>query len=331
QADGHEITVATNLANNGAVLRASGVRVGAGDRVTALVGDGVDVLRVERAHTVRLDVDGAAYTLRTHAKTIDQLLTEADVAVGNRDSVLQNGQLVSSTAPVQPPRLFATIQPADDGDPSDVAIEVRRAVPFTVIEDGRQIVSTSSRPTVAQALREAGVSMGPGDALTPDLQATLEADMRIELRHAKPLTITLPDDHEVVYTLAATVGEALSAASVVLPDGAYIDPPPDTRVSYGMSVRVVQLSSSNDVETEYIESGTVFKGDDSLDPGETRTVKGHDGAHVRRYAVSYVNGEEATRDLVAEYDDPEPVDTLIYYSTQSAQQEPASDSSAAPA
>src|SRR5207302_6360949 len=130
---------------------------------------------------------------------------------------------------------------------------------------------------------------------------------------------------------AATVGEALSAASVVLPDGAYIDPPPDTPVSYGMSVRVVELSSSNDVETEYVESGTVYKADDSLDPGETRTVKGHDGAHVRRYAVSYVNGEEATRDLVDEYDDPEPVDTVIYYSTQSGQQELSSDSSAAPA
>src|SRR5207244_13562297 len=73
QADGREITVATNLANNGAVLRASGVHVGEGDRVTALVGDGVDVLRVERAHTGRLDVDGATYMLRTHAKTISQL------------------------------------------------------------------------------------------------------------------------------------------------------------------------------------------------------------------------------------------------------------------
>jgi uncharacterized protein YabE (DUF348 family)/3D (Asp-Asp-Asp) domain-containing protein len=327
QADGREITVATNLANNEAVLRASGVRVGAGDRVTALMGDGLDVLRVERAHTVRLDVDGATYVMRTHAKTIDQLLTEADVAIADRDSVLQNGQFVSSTAPVQPPRLFATIQPADDGDTSDVAIEVRRAVPFTVIEDGRQLVSTSSRPTVAQALREAGVSVGPGDALTPDLQASLEADMRIELRHAKPVTITLPDDHEVVYTLAGTVGEALSAASVVLPDGAYIDPPPDTPVTYGMSVRVVQLSSSNDVEREYIESGTEYKPDDSLEPGETRTMKGHDGAHVRRYAVSYVNGEEATRDLIDEYDDPAPVDTVIYYSTRSAQEEPTSDAS----
>ena len=327
QADGREIVVDTNIANDRAVLRASGVHLGDGDRLTALVGnDHADVLRVERAHTVRLDVDGVTYVLRTHAQTIDQLLAEADVAVGDRDSVLQNGVLVASNAPVEPPRFFATAAPLDsNGDDTDVFIEVRRAVRFTVIEDGRTLVTTSSRPTVAQALREAGVTLGPGDALAPDQQAMLEPDTRIDVRHAKPLTVSLPDEHRVIYTLAATVGEALSAASITLPDGAYIDPAPDTQVSYGMTVNVVQLSSSNDLEREFIASGTVYKPDPSLDPGDTRTVAGHDGARVRRYAVSYVNGEEATRDLVDEYFDPEPVDTVVYYSTRSAPEAPPPD------
>ncbi len=329
QADGREFTVDTNIANDQAVLRASGVRVGDGDRVTVLVGDdNADVLRVERAHTVRLDVDGVTYLLRTHAQTIDQLLAEADVAVGDRDSVLQNGVLVASNAPVEPPRLFATTSPTDAvSDDDEVSIEVRRAVRFTVVEDARTLVTTSSRPTVAQALREAGVTIGPGDALTPDPQATLDADMRIDVRHAKPVTVSLPEEHRVIYTLAATVGDALSAASITLPDGAYIDPSPDTPVTYGMSVSVVQLSSANDLEREFIASGTVYKPDSSLDPGDTRTVPGHDGARVRRYSVSYVNGEETTRELVDEYFDPEPVDTIVYYSTQSAPEAPPPDTS----
>src|SRR4029079_12725991 len=140
-----------------AVLRGAGIDLRPGDRVTALEGQSGDVLRVDRAREVMLRVDGAIYTLRTHASTIDQLLSEADVAVNGRDSVLQNGVLVSMSAPVEPPTLFATRSPAQaEQIPQDIAIEVRRAVPFTIIDNGREVPSTSSRLTVVQALREAG-------------------------------------------------------------------------------------------------------------------------------------------------------------------------------
>jgi 3D (Asp-Asp-Asp) domain-containing protein len=65
-----------------------------------------------------------------------------------------------------------------------------------------------------------------------------------------------------------------------------------------------------------MESDTVYLTDGSLAAGETRTVPGRDGALVRRYAVSYANGEEAGRELVEEYYDPEPIDTVIYYPPQ---------------
>jgi 3D (Asp-Asp-Asp) domain-containing protein len=84
-----------------------------------------------------------------------------------------------------------------------------------------------------------------------------------------------------------------------------------------MSVRVVQLSATSDVEREFIESDTVYRSDPSLGPGQTRTVQGHDGVLIRRYDVAYVNGEEAQRVLVDEYYEPEPQDTVIYYPVQS--------------
>lgn len=322
QADGREVVVETNMSSNPAVLSGAGVDLRPGDRVTTLSGAGGEVLRVDRARTVTLQVDGAMYALRTHAVTIDQLLSEADVAVNGRDSVLQNGVLVSMNAPVDPPHLFASR--ALEGDApivGDIAIEVRRAVPFTIVQNGREVPSTSSRPTVAQALREAGVVVGPGDAVTPDVQSSLEADARIELRHARAVTVALPNGHKVLYTLALTVGEALDNEGIVLPPGAFVDPSASTSITTGMSVRVVQLSASSNTEIEYIESTTVYKSDSSLPPGEIRTLKGHDGARVRRYEVSFVNGEEAGRDLIDERLDPEPVDTVIYYPTRTGANE----------
>jgi len=316
QADGREMRVTTLTSSDPAVLRRAGVSLRHGDRVTALSAPDADVLRVDRAHTVRLTADGITYLVRTHALTIDQLLAEADVAIGERDSVVQDGELVSVNAPVDPPRIFAArgaFGPSASDRDDEIAIEVRRAVPFTIVEDGRATLSTSSRPTVAQALREAGVTVGPGDDVTPGLQSALDADVRIVVRHARAVTVTLPHDHRVLYTLASTVGDALAEAGITLPDGAFIDPAADTPVTAGMFVRVVQLSESSDVETEYIASSTVYRTDPSLGPGETRTVQGHDGVRVRRYAVSYVNGDEAGRELIDEYYDPEPQDTVIYY------------------
>jgi uncharacterized protein YabE (DUF348 family) len=329
EADGRDLVVHTLASSDTALLRAAGVDLRRGDRVTALDGGGVDVLRVERARHVALHVDGTTYELRTHALTIDQLLTEAGVAIAGRDSVLQNGALVSMNAPVAPPHLFATRSALEVAAPdaaapdARISIEVRRAVTFTIVEDGREVVSTSSRPTVAQALREAGLTIGPGDRVQPDNQAALAGDARIEVTHAKAVTLALPHDHQVIYTFEGTVGEALAAAGITLPEGAFIEPSASTAVSAGMYVRMIQLSASSDVETEYIESQTVYRSDSSLAPGETRRVQGHDGVRVRRYDVSYVNGEEAGRTLLEETFEPEPVDTVVYYPTRTGRDESA--------
>ena len=323
QADGREVVVETNASSDAAVLRRSGVALHQGDRITALDGGGAEVLRVDRARDVTLTVDGAAYRVRTHAVTIDQLLAENDVVVQGRDSVLQNDALVSVNAPIEPPSLFATRAPfTREQLPATNEIEVRRAVPFTIVEDGRELASTSSRQTVAQALREAGVVVGPGDAVSAAQAAALVEGSRIEIRHARAVTLALPDGHRVLYTLAATVGEALRDASIALPDGAFVDPAAGTAITAGMNVRVVELSASSDYEQEFIESHTVFKPDPSLAPGEIRTVKGHDGVRVRRYAVSYVDQVEAGRELVDDHFAPEAVDTIVYYPTRTAEPAP---------
>jgi uncharacterized protein YabE (DUF348 family) len=326
QADGRQFTITTNRSSDAAVLENAGVDVRGGDRVTLLEGGDVDVIRVDRAHSVRLHVDGIEYEMRTHAVTIDQLLAEAGVAVTGRDSVLQNGVLVSMNAPVEPQVLFAASGPLAGGSPDLISFEVRRAVPFRILEDGTEPVeSTSSRPTVAQALREAGIVVGPGDAVTPDMQAALEPDVNIEIRHARAVTVALPDDHVTLYTLESTVAETLAQAGIAVPPDSFVEPSLDAPVFDGMAVRVVSLAEGNEVEREHVEHSTIYRSDASLGPGQTRTVAGHDGVRVRRYAIGYVNGEEASRQLVDEYWEPEPADTVIYYPMQTGRDQSSPD------
>jgi uncharacterized protein YabE (DUF348 family)/3D (Asp-Asp-Asp) domain-containing protein len=321
-ADGERVEIRTAHSDDLAVVRSAGIAVGPSDRITALRGASADVLRIDRPRRVTLTLDGQRYEFVTHAQTIDQLLREADVSLVGRDSVWQDGSPVSTSAPLAPraplvdPASRASGLTVVRADRAPIEIEVRRAMPVTLVEGGRQIATTTSRATVAQALREAGIIVGPNDRVTPALDAPIEEEATIEVRHAIAVTLTLPDEERVVYTFAQRVADVLSEAGVLLPEGAYIDPPVDTAISADMSVRIVQLSASREVEREFIKSRAIYHSDPSLGPGQTRTEAGIDGSLVRRYDVQYANGVEAGRDLIEEYYDPEPVDTVIYYPPQ---------------
>jgi uncharacterized protein YabE (DUF348 family)/3D (Asp-Asp-Asp) domain-containing protein len=272
--------------------------------------------------------------IRTHATSVRELLDEANIALEDRDSILRDGLLVPVTASLERQRplsggseaLVATSPdvgglgaPATDRGrealetSGPVEIEVRRAVPITVTDGDREFVSTTSRPTVAQALREAGVHVGPGDRVSPAMDDRVVADARIEVQRASAVVLALPHEHRVLYTFAPTVGDILSEAGVTLGPDAFVDPPADTAVANGLSVRVVELSSAADYERVPVPSGLVYREDPSLAAGTTRTVEGHDGFLVRRYVIEYVNGEEAGRTFAEEYYDPEPQDAVVYY------------------
>ena len=59
----------------------------------------------------------------------------------------------------------------------------------------------------------------------------------------------------------------------------------------------------------------VYEADPSLPPGTQRVVEGRDGVFYRQYTVVYENDELMSRELSAQWYDPEPIDTVVYYST----------------
>lgn len=323
-ADGTEITVTTRADSDEVLLRLADVELLPGDRVKRTQYAGGEVLAVERATPVVLEVDGRLLGLRTRSATIAGALAEANVKLGPRDSVLQNDVFVSPYDAIRPPPRLAALLPVGSADSSDaasgtesgpVSIEVRRAVPFTVHEDGQTLHFESSRTTVGLGLKEAGVQLGPGDSVQPSPATELAAGLEIHVEHAEAVTVTLPGSKIVLYTLTDTVGEALAEAGIALPEDSRLEPPAETAITVGMFVHVIRVSEELLLEEEYLESSTVYKPDSSLPPGETRRVEGHDGVLYRQYRILYENDVAVTWELVEEWYQPEPVDTVVYYST----------------
>jgi uncharacterized protein YabE (DUF348 family) len=197
-------------------------------------------------------------------------------------------------------------------------VSVRRAVPFTVTENGQQLSLRSSHPTVAAALRVAGVRLGAGDAVQPALDTPLTAGMEVHIDHARELVVTLPEGRSTVYTVASTVGEALAGSGVALPTDFRLEPAAETIVSAGLAVHVIGITEAQDLETERIQSYVVYQPDPTLRYGTQRVVEGQDGVHYRQYQVVAEDGEQVSRTLAAEWDDPSAVDTVVYYSTAPA-------------
>lgn len=317
-ADGDTTTVSSRITSDVAVVEQAGIELEPGDRVEATSDD---ALVVHRATEATLEVDGETFALRTQADTIEELLIEAEVPIEPQDSVLRNQVFVSSDAPVAPPPPLVALLGGDGSlrtataSDEPVALEVRRAVPFAVVENGQELQLRSSRETVATALRDVGVRLGPGDEIQPPPATELTAGLQVHVEHAAQVIVTLPEEKAILYTLADDVGEALAESGIALPPDYRLEPAPDTPISAGLTVHVVGISREQQLETVRIESYTVYKPDPSLPPGATSVSPGQDGVLYRQYTVEYHDGELVSRVLAAEWYDPQPVDTIVYYST----------------
>ena len=328
--DGDVTTVSSRIGSDATLVEQAGVELEQGDRIEAR---GDDELVVRRATEATLEVDGKNYTMRTQADTIDELLDQASIPLEPGDSVLRNQEFVSPSASVAPPPPLASAlggtAPAAAAAEQPVTLEVRRAVPFSVVENGHKLELSSSRETVATALRDVGVRLGPGDEVQPPVATDLTAGLEVHVDHAAEVTVTMPEGKTTVYTVAETADDALRESGIALPETYRLEPSADTPVSAGLVIHVVGISRELALETERIESRTIYEPDPALPWGEQRVVSGQDGVYYRQYDVVYENGVVVSRELTAEWYDPEPADTVVSYSTAPAPVAPQASAAAA--
>ena len=191
--DGRSDTVRTFGGTVGDVLDDHGVEVTADDKLNvdpaAPISDG-DTIDVAYGRPLKLTVDGVASEQIVHQPTVGKALESLGVA--------PEGSYVSAKPDKTVPR-------------SGMSLVVSTPKNVTVVADGQTKQLTTTEPTVADVLDEAGVSLDADDEIKPSVDAYVEPDEKLRVvrieKVEKVETVKVKHDVEVKDDPDALAGE----------------------------------------------------------------------------------------------------------------------------
>lgn len=226
------------------------------------------------------------------AQTVQHILDEAEIAVDAQDET--------------EPALDARV----DGDHAE--IHIRRHATVTVTsEQGERVVELSGG-TVQDALDQAELKLLKNDAVDHSLMAYCADGMQITVTHR--LEVDLKADGTVTHLLSqpVTVEELLEEQEITLGALDRVSPGLKDSLKDGMEIVVKRVEEREVEETEPIPFETETSYSSAMTAGTSEVRReGEDGQKKVTYRVTYVDGKEEKREVVAEQIEKEAVSRQI--------------------
>ena len=249
------------------------------------------------------------YTLQSNERVPARLLDEAGIALNVNDRLLLHGLPVAQEAPVSA---------------SPIILQLRRAVPITILtpEGERQIQSSAF--TVGEALQEASIWLRAEDAVDPPADTPLqpsveEAISTITIHPVAASNLTVSSNAKTlrVNSSAQTVGEALAETGLPLLGLDYSLPAENEPLPADGQIRVVRVSESVQLAQQPIPFESELQASADVPLDQTRILQpGEQGLTVQRIRVRYEDGKETSRVTEAETLVRPPRTRLLAYGTK---------------
>jgi uncharacterized protein YabE (DUF348 family) len=266
-------------------------------------------VQVWRARSVTIVADGHTHTFRTHATSAAEALLEARVSVGLYDEVEMEGLFLLTGRPAGHTQVIATA-------PEPIRIVIRRAVPFTLEENGRVATFYTTAPTVGEALHRTGITLYLADGVEPGLSERLTAGMQVSIDRSIPVTVLVDGRTLRTRTHRERVGEVLADLHVVLTGQDYATPALDEPLTDDAAIKVTRVTERFVIEQEPIPFEVVWQPDPELEIDYQRLLQeGARGVRERRSRVRYEDGVEVARAVENEYVAIPPTTKVMGYGT----------------
>lgn len=230
--------------------------------------------------------------------TVETVLQAAGIALGEKDTVTP-----------------ALTEKPKSGD----TIEVLRWAKVNVVANGNKKEVELVGGTVADALKEAGVTLGADEEVNAAQDAWL-SDLETDIIVSKLITVSLTADGETKEYKAAdgcTVEEFLKAQKLELNEADRTEPARTEKLTDGAKVVLHRVTEKTETVKEAIPFETKTEYSDALEKGATKTtVNGEDGEKEVTYKITLVDGEEESREAVEEKVLKEAVDAVVTVGTK---------------
>lgn len=318
-------TARTHQATVAGLLDEMGIQVNPEDIILSPPDAPLDVdqpIVIRRALPVTIEVDGRTLDLRTHTRTLEDLLRESGVTVSAHDKFIVGAEELDLEAPLPlhessgPRATNPHTNPADLWRQHSLRVVVLRAVPITVYDGGLPITVQTTATSVGRALFEEGVILYLGDGVNPSLGAQVSAGIQVYIDRSRPLVVLADGRRIKTRSHGETVEEVLRQESIELVDKDYTIPSQETEVYDNMTVQVIRVQEQVVLEEEPIPFETVWRPDEALELDKKRLDQaGAAGLRRRLVRIVYENGEETERVTEDEWVETPPTTEIIAYGT----------------
>lgn len=173
------------------------------------------------------------------------------------------------------------------------------------------------KSTVGEVLKEQKIIIGPYDKLEAMLTQQIKEGMRIEIKRAKPVLITVGGKEQQVYTLAKTVGEAVEEAEIPLGIKDRVEPAFDTAIKDVDSIKVIRVEEQIISTTEKIPFENEIRKNQKLEKGLVRVIKkGQDGKKEIAKKIVFEDGKDTFKEILWEKIIQQPVAAILEEGTK---------------
>ncbi|MHB0876405.1 MAG: 3D domain-containing protein [Anaerolineae bacterium] len=155
------------------------------------------------------------------------------------------------------------------------------------------------------------------DSVWPALDGAPLSGASVWLDRSTPFSVVSGDRRLPVRGQGQTVGEGLASAGIYLFGRDIAEPDLSEPLTPNLTIRVDRISEEVEIVQETSPFETLWEADPELELDQTRMVReGQVGILLRRYKLTYVNGERQDGRLEDWWIQQEPLDRMMAYGTR---------------
>lgn len=256
--------------------------------------------------TVTLSVDGKVEEVKTFDSTVEEILAEEDINVGEHDQVA--------------PSLDSNVE-----DGTRIAVGIGREINLSV--DGEEESHWVTATRVGPALEAIGKRFA-GAELSSSRSAPIGREgLDLTVKTAKDVTLVNAGKKSKQTTTAVTVREALQDLDVKHDRNDEVRPGRQAGIEDGDRVRVVDIKKETRKVKVDKPNETVVRYSDSMLKGKEKVERpGRDGVRLDTHRVVLADGDQRSRKKVDSAVRAQPIDRVEIHGTKDPPQPPESGS-----